>query len=651
MRRRRALLVAAATTTLTLSSAATASADWLGPDYLSAASHTASRPQLSLAADNSATAVYTDADDGVVAERKAEDASAFTAPEQLSTPGATVGGLVSATASDGRAIAAWTEGGSRLLVAMRDVDGDWTTTPVTAPDAGATSPAVALGAHGHAYVTWAEGSTLYGAYWDSDSWGAPTALSTGSGDPIATTSAIATDTGITWVVWADAHHTHAGFYTGYGLINEAVLGDASGATRIQLAADAGGGVTALWSAPSLGEQTAFAGGFAGFGPTQTLKSGSGSGYHPPALSVASDGTALAVWGEDGPAGDRSYAATRDDAGTWATPVPIVGGVAQGAAVARPGGESAALTTDDAGDLYVTRHTAGGWTGQERIAGHAADVTAVGAADGTLLVGWTTDDRAAWALDDRTLPAVGDVSVPILLTAGVEATFGATATDTWSGVDRLVWDFGDHTGPVVGDAPTHVYAHAGEFTVTVTAYDRAGNERSETRDVTVVAAPAGGGAGDSGGNAGGDGGSDGGAGQDDGPTTTTPATTTTTPAPGTGTPAPAPGAPALAPLGRARLLHAHTLRLRTLLARRAIRTVYTAPADGTVTITATLGGKRLAATKALAVRGGTATKVSVKLSAATRAKLARRRSAKVTLKATYRAADGRTVTTTSTMVAR
>jgi hypothetical protein len=108
-----------------------------------------------------------------------------------------------------------------------------------------------------------------------------------------------------------------------------------------------------------------------------------------------------------------------------------------------------------------------------------------------------------------------------------------------------------------------------------------------------------------------------------------------------------------------LLDGHQ-KIATLLRRQAIKTAYTAPGAGTVTITATvtaatakrlgLRGLRLASATGKTQGSARPTTVALKLPAAVRARLQRLKGATVTLTATFRGADGATHTTTSTMAA-
>lgn len=76
-------------------------------------------------------------------------------------------------------------------------------------------------------------------------------------------------------------------------------------------------------------------------------------------------------------------------------------------------------------------------------------------------------------------------VPNPPTAGSSATFTAAATG--NGV-TLAWNFGDGSPAITANAPTHTFAAAGSYSVTVTASDLVGNSLSNSLTINVNAAP-------------------------------------------------------------------------------------------------------------------------------------------------------------------
>jgi hypothetical protein len=114
-----------------------------------------------------------------------------------------------------------------------------------------------------------------------------------------------------------------------------------------------------------------------------------------------------------------------------------------------------------------------------------------AADGQggMTVGWTKtttsgfgDVHIATAFLDPTPPAL-DVQVPGSATAGAAVTMSATASDAHGLGGAVAWDFGDGAS-AAGSSVSHAYGGGGTYTVHAKVDDRAGNETSLTRTVTV-----------------------------------------------------------------------------------------------------------------------------------------------------------------------
>ena len=72
------------------------------------------------------------------------------------------------------------------------------------------------------------------------------------------------------------------------------------------------------------------------------------------------------------------------------------------------------------------------------------------------------------------------------TAGLTATFTDTSTDSDGTIASRSWNFGDSTSSTLA-GPSHTYAAAGTYTVTLTATDNAGGTNSVSKSVTVSAA--------------------------------------------------------------------------------------------------------------------------------------------------------------------
>jgi hypothetical protein len=174
----------------------------------------------------------------------------------------------------------------------------------------------------------------------------------------------------------------------------------------------------------------------------------------PALAVAGDGTAAAVW------------ATFDDRRLWATRRP-------------PGGEwTTPRTIDDPGDTT------------QLVSGLGPAATLAADADGDFVAGWVADsgnyrvrsfDPAAPDVDPGP-PAFDAISIPATAKAGRDVSFSARAHG--ESPVTVTWDFGDGA-TATGTDVQHAFTHPGSFTVKVTATDAGGAATSTTRTLAVT----------------------------------------------------------------------------------------------------------------------------------------------------------------------
>jgi hypothetical protein len=167
----------------------------------------------------------------------------------------------------------------------------------------------------------------------------------------------------------------------------------------------------------------------------------------PAVAMAGDGTAVAVWSTFGDV--RLRATRRPPGGGWSTPEAI----------------------DDPGD--VTQLVGAAWP----AATLAAD------ADGDLVVGWVANSgNYRVRLFDAAAPRLDGVSVPAAATPGQVVSFSARAHDFTP--LTVAWDLGDGTA-VAGADVRHAFAGPGTYTVRAMATDAAGQVTSTTRTIAVV----------------------------------------------------------------------------------------------------------------------------------------------------------------------
>ncbi len=243
-----------------------------------------------------------------------------------------------------------------------------------------------------------------------------------------------------------------------------------------------------------------------------------------ALDVTFDGSAstdqdgtIAAWGWDfgdgttgtGQTANHVYAA----AGTYEVTLTVTdalgatGSTATSITVDAANQGPTAAFTSEVQDLAVTVDAAGstdpdgtiesyawnfgdGSTGTSVTASHT--YTDAGTYSVTLTV---TDNRGASATNtvDVTVTAPAPELPSAAFTSsvnGTTATFDASGSSAPAGnIDAYEWDFGDGTAGT-GVTPSHIYAEAGQYTVTLTVTDNVGGEGTVSQEVLVesVSAP-------------------------------------------------------------------------------------------------------------------------------------------------------------------
>lgn len=228
-----------------------------------------------------------------------------------------------------------------------------------------------------------------------------------------------------------------------------------------LGADAGGGATVAWQPLSSMGLDSVRLTAAGWGSDVPLFPDSETRYETVSDAALDHGTLVFV-AHDVAAGTDSVLAKRLDSGTWTRPsVQLDGGTPSTTSL---GGVD--LATDAAGDA-LTSWTALDDSGNKSVAAAAFQAGA---------------------------PQLSAVGVPASGTAGTPIAVSASARSTFAGVPQVAWSFGDGSAPVAGTSASHAYASAGTYTVTVTATDAVGGTVQTTRQVTIGAAPTGGGGG-------------------------------------------------------------------------------------------------------------------------------------------------------------
>ena len=131
-----------------------------------------------------------------------------------------------------------------------------------------------------------------------------------------------------------------------------------------------------------------------------------------------------------------------------------------------------------------------WNFGDGMTGTGQSVVHTYATAGTYTVELTVTDNAgatAMATDTVTVPAINAPPVASFTSSanGLDASFdGSASSDPDGSIATYSWDFGDgSTG--TGVAPTHTYAIAGTFDVTLTVTDVGGAVDSTTESITVT----------------------------------------------------------------------------------------------------------------------------------------------------------------------
>jgi PKD domain-containing protein len=266
----------------------------------------------------------------------------------------------------------------------------------------------------------------------------------------------------------------------------------------------------------------------------------------PALEVAGDGTAIAIWDQRVGMEDRIYRAVRPPGQTFAPSAPLSaagvpgglqvavdsagnavaawhrsnGGQPQVEASSRPaggnfgsvqtvgpasstypgvdfGGDGSAIIMWQSSADYAIRaaHRAPGATlfgpptpavadnGVPLSIGNLQSSPLAMDAQGNAVVGFARGGQAAAAPYDAAGPTLTGLSIPAAGARGAALTLAVSATDVWSPITSMTWAFGDGKS-TTGTSVSHAYATTGAFSARVTATDAVGNATSATRQVTV-----------------------------------------------------------------------------------------------------------------------------------------------------------------------
>jgi len=236
--------------------------------------------------------------------------------------------------------------------------------------------------------------------------------------------------------------------------------------------------------------------------------GTGSGvtaYH----TYASAGTytvTLTVTDDDGATDTETRSVTVASAGqadlvvqslTSSPSQPSIGSNVTFSIVVRNQGTAAAGTfrvrlagTSSSTQTYITQLAAGGsQTVQLTLPLTASYETFTATADdlGQVAESSESNNTASVVVTAATIPLVADAGGPYSGTAGTSVAFNGSAST--GSISTYLWSFGDGSS-AYGVAPSHTYANAGTYTVTLTVYGSGGSQSTDTTQALISsAAPA------------------------------------------------------------------------------------------------------------------------------------------------------------------
>ena len=190
----------------------------------------------------------------------------------------------------------------------------------------------------------------------------------------------------------------------------------------------------------------------GFGTPQALSGPGAQGDYGPVLALAPSGAATAI---------------------WSGPSPDISGTQVQAATRPPGLNQSFGAVTTISNATPSSSPAIAFDGQ-----------------GNAIAVWEHDTTAPagavlqYAGFDAAPPTISLSSTPNAV-VGQPATFSASVADVWSSA-TATWNFGDGA-TATGTQATHTYSQPGNYTVTLTAVDGAGNQSSATETVAVSSA--------------------------------------------------------------------------------------------------------------------------------------------------------------------
>ena len=307
--------IASLAAVMLVAGASSALGTFSAPVDLSATGGSPAEPQIAVAPDGSATAVWQRSNGSNVmieAATRATGSASFAGPVDVSTGGGSAFYPQVALGPDGAATVVWQElnGGTTFIKAATRAAGSASFGPpvdLSLAGANAQNPQIAIGTDGVATVVWSRGGTIQAATRAAGSSGfdTPVDVSAGGGSASYPQIALAPD-GSATAVWRRSNGVHyiiqaatraagsAGFDTPVD-----VSATGQNAQNAEIAIGADGAATVVWSrrnnsSTNIVQAATRAAGSASFGTPVDLSADGGNAYYPQ-IAIAADGAATAAW--------------------------------------------------------------------------------------------------------------------------------------------------------------------------------------------------------------------------------------------------------------------------------------------------------------------------------------------------------------------
>ena len=549
-RRTRGLRLVAMTVALAAlllpSAVARAAAPWLPATTLATSSHDVGQPEVAIAPDGTAYAVWSQSDgtNPLIRIASRPPGGAFGASMPLSAPGADATQPSVAVDRQGGLTITWLRAGV-VESRYRPAGAGWGAVQTLSGSAGnAESPSLAVGDHGNAIAVWADNGSsprVEAAIRPAGSpvFGSPVIVSPPDASRVQSPRAAMDAAGDAIVLWKAFADAGAGSLTWLVRTNERAAGDSfnPGASVMRYSAPTPGDAyavrmtpdgraIAVWDALAEGpddhpsiryiERRAGSTFAAGSWSSVGRASAASEDAHDPSVTIDDAGNTVAAW--MGVAGSLSgpEAATGTVSGSFGTPIrlattgfgPVASSSSNGTAVVLWNG----ISSDNLATLATVRRPGGAFgaavpiyfspppTGATLIVPGLPRMALDDQGNGVAVLeeqvstGGGNTYRILTVGFDPVAPVLTGVSVPSGAAVGQVVGMSARASDR--GPATTIWAFGDG-GSATGAAVQHAYGAPGTYAVTVTAVDRAGNRTSQTRTVQITS-PAATGGGTSGG---------------------------------------------------------------------------------------------------------------------------------------------------------